>query len=73
MVKYLFFVERVTKLLNDNEVVVLQAAYDPNDPEIRSFSKATPQGSPEMTVSNPNLYGRFRPQKYYITLEEREA
>ena len=73
MVKCLFFVERVTKLSSDNEIVVLRAMYDPNDPEVKSFSEATPQGEFGMTVSNPDLYGRFQPrQQYYITLEERE-
>ncbi|MDE2698258.1 MAG: hypothetical protein OXI23_05265 [Gemmatimonadota bacterium] len=69
--KNLFFVQSVTKLVNDNEKIELNACYDTSDPEIKSFSDATPQGLMEITISNPNLYGKFKPrQKYYTTLEE---
>ncbi len=72
--KNLFYVHSVTKLVNDHEKIELNAMHDPNDPEVRSFSEATPQGSMEIVISNPALYGKFQPrQQYYITLQERES
>lgn len=39
--------------------------------ENNSFSKSTPSGKLELSISNENIYGYFIPGKqYYLTIEE---
>ena len=53
----------------DEEKISMQAEYDPRDTEDNKFSRATPSGSLDFRLSNPNLLGKFRPgQKFYLTL-----
>ena len=54
---------------SDYETIKLHAHYDPDDPEDTRFSRATPSGNLEFTLSNPNLLGKFRPgETYYLDL-----
>ena len=50
--------------------VNLYTEYDENDPEDTRFAIATPSGSMEFLVSNPNLVGAFQSgrQTYYVDL-----
>lgn len=61
-----FGCESVQRYVN-SEKVILRAHYDPSLPEDQKFSKATPSGSLEMLVDNPQLHGFFVPgQAYYL-------
>ena len=52
-----------------DEVIKLCCQYDESDPEDTKFSKATPSGSMELRISNPNLISKFQPgQIYYVDL-----
>ena len=42
-----------------NELVKFTCSYDPDDPEDTKFFAATPSGSMELYISNPNLLGQF--------------
>lgn len=47
------------------------ASYDPSIPEDQRFSKATPNGSFEMTVDNPAAIAQFELGKqYYFDITE---
>ena len=50
--------------------ITLAAQYCPDTvPEDRNFSKFTPNGKMEFTVTNPAVIDRFKPgQEYYIDL-----
>ena len=51
------------------ETVKLHTLYDENDPDDTKFAEATPWGSMEIGISNPNLVGHFEPgQVYYVDL-----
>lgn len=64
-----FRVGSVERRPADQDVVKLHTLYDENDPEDTRFSEATPWGSMEMGISNPNLLGHFKPgQVYYVDL-----
>ena len=59
-----FKVESVT-LHTYGELIKMNAVcYDDND-ENKSFSKATPTGSFEMSVSNEKIFGVFKPGDEY--------
>ena len=51
------------------DMVKLHTLYDETDAEDTKFAEATPWGSMEMGISNPNLVGHFEPgQVYYVDL-----
>ena len=53
----------------DEQKVVMYTQYDENDPEDTKFSAATPWGTLEFGISNPNLAGFFEPGKtYYVDI-----
>ena len=56
------------------ESIKLWTQYDENDPEDTKFSVATPSGSMEFQLSNPNLLGHFKVgDSFYVTLEKVEG
>ena len=58
--------DTVTKTSYDAEVVKLQAVYG-NIEENKSYSLATPTASVEITISNPEAFGKFVPKgEYYV-------
>ncbi len=53
--------------------VKLHAVYAPNgvNEEDRNFTKATPSGTIEMQIDNPNAAVQFEPNtRYYVTFEK---
>lgn len=58
--------------VNPNKKVNLTAVYSHNkNTEDNQFSSATPSGSLEMMISNPNATDFFQPgKKYYIDITE---
>jgi len=64
-----FVCDSVTKHQYGGETVKLVAQYDEKLDEDRRFAKASPSGSFEVFVSNPNVHGFFEPGKaYYMTV-----
>lgn len=60
---------------HDPEVVKLEAFHtdDPTDPN-KAWSDATPSGALEMTISNPEAHGFFKPgATYAVRFEEVEV
>lgn len=47
------------------ERVKMSAVYGDGDSENQSFSEATPSGTLEFFVTNPNVVGTFEPGDYY--------
>lgn len=63
-----FRCESVTKTTY-GETPKLVAQYDQDLEEDRRFSKATPSGTLEASISNENVFGFFQPGKcYYLTV-----
>lgn len=51
--------------------IKLHAVYEPNLPEDQRFCKATPTGSMEARIDNPELRESFVPgRSYYLHLKE---
>ncbi len=54
-------------LFENSEIVKMRAVYDSNTPEDNTYSKYTPSATLQMSVTNPSLFGYFRPgKKYYL-------
>ena len=72
MIRAKMQVQSVTKLAGGDEIVKLSAVYGGStNAEDNSFSKATPQASLEMYVSNPLAQGKLLPgRKYYLDFTE---
>lgn len=47
------------------ERIKMTAVYGGEDKENQSFSEATPSGTLEIFVTNPNVVGTFEPGGYY--------
>lgn len=56
----------VTNHDGGNETVKLFAVYGADGTANASWSKATPSGSVELTISNPEAKGHFTPGKEYF-------
>lgn len=68
----LFHVTEVTKTAYGQEVAKLSAISRGDDEESKSFWEATPSGSMEIHISNPDAMGFLVPGKeYYLTFEPR--
>ena len=74
-VKAKFVVEHVTKYPH-GEQVKLVAVYEgatQNQTEDKHFAEASPSGSLEIYISNPEVHGHFQPgDAHYITFEKAE-
>lgn len=60
-----FQIQSVTKFSGNYEAIKASAVYSDKDPENVSFSAATPSGTLEFTVSNPDVIGKIQPGTYY--------
>jgi hypothetical protein len=68
-----FQVEKVTTYSGNYEQVTLNAVYGGSAENV-SFASATPSGKLEITVTNPNVIGQFKPgESYYLDLIPAEA
>lgn len=64
-----FIVESMQKFAGPNAVVVLRAMYGPDIPEDEAFTKATPSGSLNVTITNPEVIRMLEPgRKFYLDL-----
>ena len=64
-------VEDVTHPYESTEKIYFHCEYDPDSPEDRKFSRATPSGNMMLQISNPALLEQFaRGQKFRIKLEQ---
>lgn len=60
-----FKIESVTRHYWDAETVKASAVCSDKDPENVSFAAATPTGTLEFTVSNPEVIGKIQPGSFY--------
>jgi len=61
----------VTTWAHDNVSIKMTAQYDPNLPEDRRFSSATPSASYEMSCNNPAVIERMKPgATFYVEFYE---
>ena len=67
----MFECEMITKYPDDYEKVNLRAQYNTHIPMEKRFAEASPSGSFEIFITNPNVYGFFKPgTKYYLDIQE---
>lgn len=66
-----FRVSHVTDYGNDLKQVCLEAVYDDGIPENQRFSKHTPSGKIEISMTNPAASDQFKPGKsFYLVFTE---
>lgn len=72
MMRAKFQVRSVTKMEGGNEQVKMSAVTN-GTPEDNTYSKFTPGGSLEITISNPDLCGKINPgDKFYMDFTKAE-
>ena len=66
MIRAKFECYSVKKLNNDSEELEFLAVTSDSE-ENRTWSKWTPSGNIKMTITNPDIFGKFIPgKKYYL-------
>jgi len=61
------------KLIDNGEILEMQPVTN-GTVEDNTYSKYTPSGNLTLTISNPDLYGKFKPgHKYYVDFTVAEA
>ena len=64
-------VKKVSRTMYGGDEVEMSCAYDPENPEDKAFSEATPSGNMNVRITNPALVGTFEPGEfYYIELHK---
>ena len=61
-----FVCNSVTLNQYEQDVVKLSPVYGPDGTANAAWSKATPSGSLELTITNPEARGQFQPGKSYF-------
>lgn len=74
MTRAKFYCQAVKDFGNDYQVVTFQADTNKSDSDTQHYSKYTPSGTLEITVTNPVLTGKFKPgSRYYLDITEADA